>query len=99
MHVARSLASLPDCLARAPIRFLIDGQVDWMERLPAVIDAFIVGTQAGIGEVRDRFAREYGLIPGDIPTLGFTCDCEEPFVLADLVPFDPCNGGQYRIVG
>jgi len=79
--------------------FVVDGEAGWLDELPGVIEALLVGTKVGIVQVRDRFAEEYGLDPQSIPTLGHTCDCEEPFVLADLVPFDPCMGGRYRIVG
>lgn len=79
--------------------FVMDGQAAWAALLPGVVEAFLVGTAAGVRDVRDRFAEEYGLEPRDVPTLGFTCDCDEPFVEADVVPFDPCAGGRYRIVG
>ncbi len=79
--------------------FLVDGKGAWYDLLPGVIEAFLVGTKEGIGDVRNRFAEAYGLSVQNIPTLGFTCDCEQPFVIADIVPFDPCAGGRYRIVG
>ena len=37
-----------------------------------------------------RFVDAYGLRAEDVPVLVFTCDCERPFALGKLVPYDPC---------
>ena len=78
--------------------FVMDGHKDWLEKLPHVIDAFLVGTSGAGIRARDAFAAEFRLNPADVPALAFTCDCEHTPLVADKVmPYDPCASGPWWI--
>ena len=70
--------------------FLMDGERVWAAHLPLVIEAFIAATSPTVPPIRDRFVDAYGLRAEDVPILVFTCDCERPFALGKVVPYDPC---------